>query len=112
MKKENIAYVILLILVFLGLIHHHYANLSISFGYVTIPPLLLFIALIPSKKIREPDYSTTLNFVGILFFIISYVIYFIHIFDIWQNGTIEFIFILIFAAYGIFLSWYKGRFWS
>jgi hypothetical protein len=112
MKKENTAYIILLILGFLGLIYHHYTNPSISFGYVVLAPLFVYIALIPSKKIREPDYSNVLNSIGILFFILSYAIYFSHIWGIWKNDTVSFACILIFVAYGLFLTWYKGRFWS
>jgi len=112
MKKENKIYIFCSILALLGLIHYLYTNPPISFGYVVLAPLFVYIALIPSKKIREPDYSNVLNSFGILFFILSYVIYFSHIFEIWQNDTVSFACILIFAAYGLFLTWYKGRFWS
>jgi len=112
MKKENKIYIFCSILALLGLIHYLYTKPSISFGYVILAPMFLHSSLIPSKKIREPDYSNVLNSIGILFFILSYAIYFSHIWGIWKNDTVSFACILIFVAYGLFLTWYKGRFWS
>ncbi|MDR2943674.1 MAG: hypothetical protein LBU81_01040 [Methanosarcinales archaeon] len=111
MKKENKIRVFYVILSLLSVTHYLYTPADISIGLAIFPALIMYIALLPAKNKRDPDYSTALNIIGILFAVLAYIIYFAHSLkiEIWQiNDTIETVCLLIFMIYALFLGWYKG----
>jgi hypothetical protein len=109
MKKETAIFVFCLALAIVTGFHYYYTKHPIVIGYAILPPLMLLFALSASKKIRTPDYSTQMSAVGILFVIVSYVIYLSYSFGVWQNPVVEFVFSLACIVYALNLAWYKGR---
>jgi hypothetical protein len=77
---------------------------------------LFLFSIQSSTKIRTPDYSKSLGYAGIFVSICMFLIYcsyFLGIFsEIIQNENFLFIAFFVFAAYGLFLSWYKRGWWG
>jgi len=118
MKKKTQLKMCCIILAFLGAVHYFYTSPkeipSISKVPFTasqmliISPLLLYVSLLASKKTHTVDHSHLVNFIGILFFISSYAIYFIYFFTDLQNDILIGVFAVAFLVYYLFLTSYKG----
>jgi len=106
MKKENKIRIICIVLLMLGAVFYIYNNSKFAF-FLILPPLMLYTALIPPKKIHMSAYSKYLSFVGILLVILSYIVYFAYSFEIWRNEHVEIMCMLVICAYYVFLVWYK-----
>lgn len=110
MEKDIKLFIFCFVLVVLGSIHYLYTSPNFSsFGFMIFPPYMLFISLVPSKKLYTTDYSSILSLIGISLLVLSYMIYFASSFGMWNIGMAEFIFLFVFVGYIFFLGWYKGR---
>jgi len=108
MKKETQLRIFCLLLLLLGAAHYLYTSPEAPFLFLLAPPIILLGSLTPAKKIRPVDHSQTVSFIGILFFISSYLLYFLYFFENLESDMFIFVFTAAFLAYYIFLVWYKG----
>ena len=119
MKKESKLRIICLVAALLIIAHFCYYAF---FRQIPLLPILIMVggwspnmvlyALLESKKVRDPDYSKILNFMGILIAVCSLGIYFSYFLGVWQSNWIAYSAMFIVLGYAILLTWYKGRFWS
>ena len=112
MKQETKLRIFFGIISLCILIHFFYYkewDASVSMFSIGIwAPLIMACAILPPKKVRTPDYSKIVNFVGIFVSLCSFVIYFSWFLGIWSNIILEFFILLIIGIYFIFLLWYKN----
>jgi len=108
MKKETQLRIFCAILLLLGVAHYLYTSPKAPFLFLLVSPIMLLGSLTPAKKIREIDYPRAVSFIGILFAVSSYIIYFIYFFTDLQSDGFDLIFGIAVLVYYIFLTWYKG----
>jgi hypothetical protein len=106
MKKETAIRIFCGILIILGAVYYFYVKPESFLFYLLFSPMILLYSLLPTKKTHIPDYSGPLSFIGILFAISSYLIYFTDP-EIFQNIAVELTYVIVCFVYFIFLAWYK-----
>jgi len=119
MKKETKISIFFLIVMLCIIAHYFYygrrSAISMPFDLVFIgqwASLIMLYSILPSKKVRTPDYSKALSTIGILVSLCSFAIYFSWFLRIWSNTDFTLFIFFIIAFYFVFLSWYKNGWWG
>jgi hypothetical protein len=119
MKKETKIRIVFFVAMLCIIVHYFYYGRQ---GAISIPseviflglwsPLLMLYSILPSKKVRMPDYSKAFSVIGILISLCSFAGYLSCFLGIWSAADFTFFFFIIVACYFIFLSWYKNGWWG
>ncbi|MDR0767813.1 MAG: hypothetical protein LBE57_05180 [Methanosarcinales archaeon] len=101
------------------LYHAWYLGQRLPMGLLFIgmwSPTAFLYSTLSSKKVRTPDYSKSLSYIGIFVSICMFLIYcsyFLGIFlETIQNEIFLLVAFMVFVAYIGFLSWYKRGWWD